>query len=91
MSNSDCLRGNHPEHHEYLSEHPKGCFFCVSFNLILPCCAQGEASKQYLAVHPLCVLCAAEGRYSKATVVDHINLTEGTESYSGIGVIASAV
>ena len=31
-----------------------------------------KASKRYLASHPLCVQCAAEGRYTKATVVDHI-------------------
>lgn len=27
--------------------------------------------KQYLQAHPLCVHCLAEGRYVKATVVDH--------------------
>ena len=31
-----------------------------------------KASKQYLNEHPLCVMCQAEGRYRKATVVDHI-------------------
>ena len=31
-----------------------------------------KASKQFLSAHPLCVMCAAEGRYVKATVVDHI-------------------
>ena len=31
-----------------------------------------KASKQYLAAHPLCVKCMAEGRYVRATVVDHI-------------------
>ena len=36
-----------------------------------------KASKQYLAAHPLCVLCAAEGRYTKATVVDHIQPHRG--------------
>lgn len=30
-----------------------------------------KASKAYLRVHPLCVKCAEEGRYVKATVVDH--------------------
>ena len=30
-----------------------------------------KASRQYLAVHPLCVKCMAVGRYTKATVVDH--------------------
>jgi hypothetical protein len=28
--------------------------------------------RQYLATHPLCVKCMAVGRYTKATVVDHI-------------------
>ena len=31
-----------------------------------------KARKQYLEVHPLCVECIKEGRYVKATVVDHI-------------------
>lgn len=31
-----------------------------------------EASKGYLRQHPLCVRCQAEGRYTRATVVDHI-------------------
>lgn len=31
-----------------------------------------KASKQFLEAHPLCVRCMAEGRYTKATVVDHI-------------------
>lgn len=31
-----------------------------------------KARKQYLTAHPLCVLCQKEGRYTKATVVDHI-------------------
>ena len=31
-----------------------------------------KASKRYLAAHPLCVQCAAEGKYTRATVVDHI-------------------
>ena len=29
-------------------------------------------SKAYLRVHPLCVVCAREGRYVKAEVVDHV-------------------
>ena len=33
--------------------------------------------KQYLAAHPLCVMCEAEGRYSRATVVDHIQPHRG--------------
>ena len=28
--------------------------------------------KRFLAAHPLCVMCQKEGRYVKATVVDHI-------------------
>ena len=36
-----------------------------------------KASKQYLATHPLCVQCMAEGRYVKATVVDHIRPHRG--------------
>ena len=31
-----------------------------------------KARKQYLAAHPLCARCMADGRYVKATVVDHI-------------------
>ena len=31
-----------------------------------------RARKQYLEAHPLCVECMKEGRYVKATVVDHI-------------------
>lgn len=31
-----------------------------------------KARKVYLAAHPLCVMCQKEGRYIKATVVDHI-------------------
>ena len=31
-----------------------------------------KASKRYLAAHPLCVECMKEGRYVKATDVDHI-------------------
>ena len=36
-----------------------------------------KASKQYLAAHPLCVMCMAKGRYVKATVVDHIKPHRG--------------
>ena len=36
-----------------------------------------RASKQFLAAHTLCVMCAAEGRYTKATVVDHIKPHRG--------------
>lgn len=31
-----------------------------------------QARKRYLQVHPLCVECMKEGRYVKATDVDHI-------------------
>ena len=31
-----------------------------------------KARKRYLAEHPLCVECMKEGRYTKATDVDHI-------------------
>ena len=31
-----------------------------------------RARKQYLQTHPLCVECMKDGRYVKATVVDHI-------------------
>ena len=31
-----------------------------------------KARKQYLEEHPLCVECMKEGRYVKATVVDHV-------------------
>ena len=31
-----------------------------------------KARKQYLSTHPLCVMCMKEGRYRKATVVDHV-------------------
>ena len=31
-----------------------------------------KASKAYLQSHPLCVACVKMGRYTKATVVDHI-------------------
>lgn len=37
-----------------------------------------KASKAYLHAHPLCAECLRHGRYAKATVVDHINLTEAT-------------
>ena len=31
-----------------------------------------KARKQFLHTHPLCVECQKEGRYVKATVVDHV-------------------
>lgn len=36
-------------------------------------------SKRFLRAHPLCVLCARQGRYVKATVVDHIVPHRGDE------------
>ena len=39
-----------------------------------------KASKAYLAAHPLCVNCMKEGRYTKATVVDHIVPHRGDET-----------
>ena len=38
-----------------------------------------KASKQYLAAHPLCVKCLEEGKFRKATVVDHIIPHRGDE------------
>ena len=38
-----------------------------------------KARKLYLAAHPLCVQCMKEGRYTKATVVDHIKPHRGDE------------
>ena len=34
-------------------------------------------SRRFLQTHPLCVMCAAQGRYIKATVVDHIQPHRG--------------
>lgn len=36
-----------------------------------------KASKQYLAAHPLCANCLKYGKYTKATVVDHIQPHRG--------------
>lgn len=36
-----------------------------------------KASKAFLKAHPLCERCKAEGRYTKATVVDHIKPHKG--------------
>ena len=36
-------------------------------------------SKQYLASHPLCVKCMERGKYTKATVVDHITPHRGNK------------
>ena len=37
-------------------------------------------SRLFLKAHPLCALCAQEGRYTKATVVDHIRQHRGDVS-----------
>ena len=36
-----------------------------------------KARARYLKAHPLCVLCARQNRYVKATVVDHIKPHRG--------------
>lgn len=36
-----------------------------------------KASKQFFAAHPLCAQCLEEGRYTRATVVDHIQPHRG--------------
>lgn len=36
-----------------------------------------KISKQYLQAHPLCAECMRQGRYTKATVVDHITPHRG--------------
>ena len=36
-----------------------------------------RARKRYLETHPLCAECLREGRYTKATVVDHIKPHRG--------------
>ena len=36
-----------------------------------------KARKRYLEAHPLCVACMKEGRYVKATDVDHITAHRG--------------
>ena len=38
-----------------------------------------KARKQYLQANPLCVMCLKEGKYRKATVVDHIIPHRGDE------------
>lgn len=38
-----------------------------------------KASKAYLSRHPLCVRCAEQGKYTKATVVDHIKPHKGNK------------
>lgn len=39
-----------------------------------------KAARAYLAAHPLCVRCMAEGRYTRATVVDHIKPHRGDQT-----------
>ena len=36
-----------------------------------------KVRKKYLESHPLCVMCMTEGRYTRATVVDHIKPHRG--------------
>ena len=36
-----------------------------------------KVSKQYLTIHPLCENCLKNGKYTKATVVDHIKPHRG--------------
>ena len=36
-----------------------------------------KVSRQYLQAHPLCVRCLEKGKYTKATVVDHIKPHRG--------------
>ena len=38
-----------------------------------------NARKQWLAQHPLCVMCKAQGRITAATVVDHIRPHKGDQ------------
>ena len=38
-----------------------------------------KASKQFLQAHPLCEECQKQGKYTKATVVDHIIAHRGDE------------
>jgi len=38
-----------------------------------------KESKRFLQAHPLCVQCASEGKYVKATVVDHIKPHRGDQ------------
>ena len=39
-----------------------------------------QARAAYLRLHPLCVMCEAEGRYVSATVVDHIEPHRGNQT-----------
>ena len=39
-----------------------------------------RVSKNYLKAHPLCAACQKEGRYVKATVVDHIKPHRGDQT-----------
>ncbi|MBR1530240.1 MAG: HNH endonuclease [Oscillospiraceae bacterium] len=39
-----------------------------------------KASKAFLRKHPLCAACQADGRYTLATVVDHITPHRGDKS-----------
>jgi 5-methylcytosine-specific restriction endonuclease McrA len=39
-----------------------------------------QARKRYLAKHPLCVMCQAQGKVAAATVVDHIKPHDGDQA-----------
>lgn len=39
-----------------------------------------QARKSYLSRHPLCVRCQAKGKYTQATVVDHITPHRGDKN-----------
>lgn len=48
-----------------------------------------KASKAFLQSHPLCAECLKQGRYTKATVVDHIVPHRVTRNCSGTGATGS--
>ena len=77
-------RPNHPcAHHGCPELVPTGQKYCAKHKALhpedqRPAAARGynsrwqKARKRYLQAHPLCEECLKEGRYVKATVVDHI-------------------
>ena len=67
---------------------PYGARYCARHNGLHPEAARSaasrgygskwqRASREYLAKHPLCVMCLDEGRARTATVVDHIKPHRG--------------
>lgn len=66
---------------------PYGIKYCDKHKSLHPedirsACSRGYGSawnKRYLETHPLCVECMKEGRYVKATDVDHIKPHRGNE------------